>query len=148
MLIYFTNLLPTANHFTSFHLFLPVSSMATYPLLVSHNTFVVWGIISLGVFIMICFIYRNYFILVFKTFIMNAYFINSLNVFSVFNSRGSCAIIRCFLYFVLLWQFFFCISIDVWSWNSQWRERKIMYKMYAYYFPKNMTHTWLDSQKG
>ena len=87
----------------AFHLFLPALSMATSPLLVSRNTLVIWGITSLGVFINIFFSQRNYFISFLKTFIMNAYFINSVNLFSVFNSRGICVIFWCFMFYGLLW---------------------------------------------
>ena len=34
---------------------------------------------------------------------MNAYFINSVNLFSVFNSRGICVIFWCFMFYGLLW---------------------------------------------
>ena len=87
----------------AFHWFLTVLYMAASPLLLFHNTFVVWDIISLGVFIMICFSYGNYFISIFKIFIMNSYFINLLIAFIIFNSMSSCVIFWCFLYFVLVW---------------------------------------------
>ena len=51
----------------AFYLFPPVLSMTTSNLLVYQNTFVIWDINSLRVFIMILFSYRNYLILVLKT---------------------------------------------------------------------------------